>query len=60
MFPHDVFEYIEDCANFDMAIDALTRLYVKTLNEIFARHLLATRRQHSGATLSKFFRNIEH
>ena len=55
---HDVFEYIEDCASFDMAIDALIRLYVKTLNEIFARHLIATRRQHSDETLSKFLQEL--
>ena len=30
---HDVFEFIEGSASFDMEIDALTRWYVKTQNE---------------------------
>ena len=41
-----------------MAIDALTRLYVKTSNEIFARHLLDTRKQHFGETLSEFLEKL--
>ena len=47
---HDVYDYIEDCADYDAAIETLTHLYIKTPNEIFARHLLATRRQKPGET----------
>ena len=50
----DVFEYIEDCTTFESAIAALQKLYVKTPNEIFARHILTTRRQHSGETLDEY------
>ena len=58
---HDIyFLYIEDCASCDMAIDALTKLYVQTLNKIFARHLLTTTSQHSGETYSEFLRNLEN
>ena len=32
----------------------LEKLYVKMPNEIFARHLLATRRQQSGESLHEF------
>lgn len=49
-----VFEIIEDCASFDDAVTLLTNLYVKTPNEIFARHMLATRRQQSGESLDEF------
>ena len=41
---HNVYGYIEDCADYDAAIVILTQLYIKTPNEIFARHLLANRR----------------
>ncbi|XP_046858614.1 uncharacterized protein LOC124452064 [Xenia sp. Carnegie-2017] len=40
---HNVYDYIEDCQDFDSSIEALNNLYMKPPNEIFARHLLATR-----------------
>ena len=55
---HNIFEYVEDCPDYDVAIETLTRLYVKTPNVIFARHLLASRRQQSGETLSEFLREL--
>ena len=47
---HNVYDYIEDGAYYDAAIETLTQLYIKTPNEISARHLLATRRQKPGET----------
>jgi len=35
---HYVYDYIEDCADYDAAIEALTHLYINASNEIFARH----------------------
>ena len=55
---HSVFEYIEDCTTYESAIAILQHLYVKTPNEIFARHLLSTRRQQSGETLDEFLREL--
>ncbi|XP_041364204.1 uncharacterized protein LOC121379622 [Gigantopelta aegis] len=55
---HNVYEYIEDCNDYDTAITTLTNLYIKPPNEIFARHLLATRRQQSGETLSEFLQEL--
>ena len=46
----NVYEYIEDCKDYESAVRVLEQLFVKTPNEIFARHLLATRRQKSGET----------
>jgi len=51
---HNVYEYIEDCDDYESAVALLQKLFVKTPNEIFARHLLATRRQHSGESLDEF------
>ncbi|XP_068231852.1 golgin subfamily A member 6-like protein 22 [Palaemon carinicauda] len=42
-----VYELIEDCSIFESAIAKLDSVYVKLPNEIFARHVLATRRQQS-------------
>lgn len=55
---HNVFEYIEDCPDYESSIEALNRLYVKPPNEIFARHLLATRRQNPGESLSEFLQEL--
>ena len=49
-----IFEYIEHCENYDDAIATLKALYIKPTNEVFARHLLATRRQRSGETIDEF------
>ena len=57
MFP-TIFLNIEDCPDCDAAIETLTRRFVKPPNEIFAQHLLASRRQQSGETLSKFLREL--
>ncbi|XP_076055154.1 uncharacterized protein LOC143033545 [Oratosquilla oratoria] len=55
---HNVYEYIEECTNYDSAISVLQKLYVKTPNEIFARHLLATRQQKPGESLDEFLREL--
>ncbi|XP_068240175.1 uncharacterized protein [Palaemon carinicauda] len=54
----NVFEYIEECVDFDTAISTLKKLYVKAPNEIFTRHLLVTRQQKAGETLDEFPREM--
>ena len=54
----DVYEYVEDCTDYDSAKKTLEKLYVKSPNEVFARHLLATRRQQCSETLDVFFQNL--
>ena len=49
-----VFEYISDCNNYDNAMQTLEALFVSPKNEIFARHILATRLQQSGETLVEY------
>ena len=44
--------------NCEATIERLTQLFVKTPNEIFAQHLLASRRQQSGETLGEFLREL--
>ncbi|XP_042228729.1 uncharacterized protein LOC121870823 [Homarus americanus] len=43
-----------DCVSYDATIQVLQDLYVKPKNEVFARHLLAIRRQHSGESLDEY------
>ena len=54
----DVYEYVEDCTDYDSVKNTLEKFYVKSPNEVFARHLLATRRQQCSETLDVFFQNL--
>ena len=56
--PH-VYEYIAECESFDDAIQVLRNLYVKPKNEIFSRHVLATRRQQPHESLDDFIRELK-
>ena len=55
----DIFEFIEDCTSYDSALKALEDLFVKTPNEIFSRHLLATRKQQHGESLREYLQALE-
>ena len=54
----NVYEYIVDCAAYEEAIELLKGLYVKPTDEIYSRHLLATRKQEesesTGPVLASF------
>ena len=55
---HTVNEIISDCVTYEEAIDVLNATYIKTKNEIFSRHLLATHRQESGETVDHFLKSL--
>ena len=54
-----VYGYIADCTTYETAESTLQALYVKPKNEIFARHVLATRRQESNETLDQFLQALK-
>jgi hypothetical protein len=55
-----VYQYIADCSDYDDALRTLEELYIKPKNEIFARHLLFTRRQENGETLDQYLQQLKH
>ena len=55
----DVFEFIIDCTTYDDAIKLLTSVFVKPTNEIYARHILATRKQGDGETLDSYVQTLK-
>ena len=55
----NVYQFIEDCADYDSAMDALQSVYVKPTNEVYARHLLATRRQQPNDTLDEYLQALK-
>lgn len=54
-----VFEYVEECADYESAIETLQNIFVKPTNEIHARHVLATRRQQVGETLDEYLQALK-
>ena len=55
----NIYQFIEDCADYDSAMDALQSLYVKPTKEVYACHLLATRRQQPNETLDEYLQVLK-
>ena len=51
----DIFDLISDCTTFEAATAALETIFVKPVNEIYNRHVLATKHQSEGESLDQFF-----
>ena len=49
-----IFQQIEECTDYGAGVEILQALFVKPRNEIFARHILATRCQQPHKTLDEF------
>lgn len=54
-----VFSHISDCKTYDEAITMLKTVYVKPTNVIFARHLLATRKQTTSEAVDQFLHALK-
>ena len=54
-----IFQHIEECTEYEAAVGILQALFVKPRNEIFARHILATRRQQSHETLDEYLQTLK-
>ena len=54
-----VYQYIEENGNYDTAIETLETIFAKPKNEIYARHLLATRRQQAGEFLKEYLQALK-
>ena len=54
-----VFEYIDESETYEAAIQKLDNVLMKTANEVFARHLLATAKQKPGRSLDEFLQELK-
>jgi len=54
-----VYSYVEDCETYEEALVILKRVYVKRKNDVFARHLLATRKQRTAESLQQFLQALK-
>ena len=54
-----VYEYVSECSTYEAAIKILENLYDKAKNEVYARHVLASRKQNPGESLDTFFLTLQ-
>ena len=54
-----IYEFIADATVFDNAMSTLESLYVTPKNKVFARYLLATRKQQNGETLDEYLNKLK-
>ncbi|XP_062897544.1 uncharacterized protein LOC134342847 [Mobula hypostoma] len=54
-----VYSLIRDQPNYDGAMNALKRQYLRLINSVYARHHLATRQQRSGESSAEFVRALQ-
>lgn len=54
-----IFQHIEDCTDYGVTVGILQALFVKPRNEIFARHIFATRCQQPHETLDEFLQALK-
>ncbi|XP_046858568.1 uncharacterized protein LOC124452018 [Xenia sp. Carnegie-2017] len=54
-----IFQHIEDCEDYKTSIETLQDLFIKPKNEVFARHLLATRKQAPTETLDEYLQALK-
>ena len=55
----NVYEFISEVPSFEIAVKTLKDIYVKPKSEIFARHLLQTRKQETSETLDLYLQALK-
>lgn len=53
------YEFISDCTTYENAIQILNEVYMKPKSEIFARHLLATRKQLVTESIDQYVQSLK-
>ena len=51
---HNLYELIDEAATYQAAIDILDGVYKKSVNVLYARHLLLSRKQKEGESIQEF------
>uniref|UniRef100_A0A6P7G2B9 Uncharacterized protein LOC114335178 n=1 Tax=Diabrotica virgifera virgifera TaxID=50390 RepID=A0A6P7G2B9_DIAVI len=56
---NNIYELISDCTKYSEAKHILEAVFVKPKNEIFARHILMTKRQHTGENIDQYVQRLK-
>jgi len=54
-----VYEYIRECSNYDDAMSCLDNVFVKPVNEVYARQRLNTCQQKPGESIDEFLQRLK-
>ena len=54
-----IYPHVEDADSYDSVVASLTSLYIKKKNNVYCRHLLVSRRQETGETISEFLNALK-
>jgi len=54
-----VYEYIRECSTYDDAMACLDNVFVKPVNEVYARHRLNTCQQKPGESIDEFLQRLK-
>lgn len=56
----DIFAFIQECKTYLSGINLLEKIYIKPKNTVYARHILATRLQKQGESVSEFAQTLKN
>ena len=56
---YSVYEHIEECNDFESAMDKLDKLYVRVPNELHSRNVLLNRKQHVDESLEDYLQDLK-
>ena len=55
----DVFPYVEEAVDYERIVETLKSVYIKKKNNVYARHLLISRRQAPTESISEFLQTLK-
>ena len=55
----DVFPYVEEAVDYERIVETLKSVYIKKKNNVYARHLLVSRRQAPTESISEFLQTLK-
>ena len=56
----EVYPYVEDAESYEDVVAALKRTFIKRKNNVYARHLLVSRRQGPEETIAEYLQALKH
>ena len=55
----EIYELLDNCKTYKGAVEILTKLYIKSINEVFARYEHASRNQHSDESIDEYLEALK-
>ena len=55
----EIYELLDNCKTYKGVVEILTNLYIKPINEVFARYELTSRNQHSDESIDEYLEALK-